>query len=512
MAVTNRSATQPARHLLARGQHRFKLCNVHLLPSLLAALLLPVAQPLMMGATFFAGGMLFSQAPARAQTTEAVAKVAEAITVRIEGATPGSGVLIKRDGNRYTVLTAWHVVSGQRPGEELDIYTLDGQKHSLQQGSIKRLGEVDLAVLTFTSLSSYELAQIGDVKSVLMGSPIYVAGFPLATSAVATRPMRFLKGEVIANATAAIPNGYQLLYSNPTLPGMSGGAALNAQGQLVGIHGQGETDGKIGEQQDIAVKTGTNQAVPITYYNLLLLGSPIILSASVKFNADDYLAEAHDIVNSASAGRAITDPRVSDGAFRAALESVRKSLSISPSATGYFWLGVYGLRAGLSPQARYEALSTSIALNPRNTLAYSNRSLSLMQMGRVQEALTDLNTVVGIDSSDGISYRNRAVIRRIAGDVKGALADYGTAISLGLSDVDVYIETAGLKREAGDLVGALKDYDSALTINPRAAEALAWRGAIRVRFGDKPGGCEDMDKAAQLGNQAASLFVIKNCK
>ena len=233
------------------------------LSALVAALLLYAAQPLLTCASLSTTLILLAQAPARAQSSEEVAKVAQAITVRIEGSTQGSGVLVKRDGNRYTVLTAWHVVSGQRYGEELDIYTPDGQRHIHEQGSIKRLGEVDMAVLTFSSSNPYEVAPIGDVKSVSMGSSIFVGGFPLPSSAVPTRLMRFMKGDVIANAIVSIPNGYQLLYSNPTLPGMSGGAVLNAQGQLVGIHGQGETDSKMSEQQGIAVKTGTNQAVPI---------------------------------------------------------------------------------------------------------------------------------------------------------------------------------------------------------------------------------------------------------
>jgi hypothetical protein len=42
--------------------------------------------------------------------------------------------------------------------------------------------------------------------------------------------MRFLDGQVIANARVAIPNGYQLLYANQILPGMSGGAVLNRKG------------------------------------------------------------------------------------------------------------------------------------------------------------------------------------------------------------------------------------------------------------------------------------------
>ncbi|WP_255019852.1 serine protease [Cyanobium sp. WKJ7-Wakatipu] len=215
------------------------------LPALLAALLLPTAQPLLLGASVSTATLLLSQAASNAQSAEVVAKVAQAITVRIEGATQGSGVLVKREGNRYTVLTAWHVVSDQKPGEELDIFVRDGSRQQLERGSIKRLGEVDLAVLTFTSPNAYEVSQIGDVKSVSMGNPVWVSGFPLPSSAVPTRLMRFIKGDVIANATVAIPGGYQLLYDNQTLPGVSGGAVLNAQGQLVGIHGKAEKAGQI---------------------------------------------------------------------------------------------------------------------------------------------------------------------------------------------------------------------------------------------------------------------------
>jgi S1-C subfamily serine protease len=261
-------------------------------PILAVALLLNSAPQLSLSTALSIGATTISVMPAQAQSAEAVAKIAQTITVRVEGATQGSGVLVKREGNRYTVLTAWHVVSGQRPGEELDIYTPDGQRHQVVKGSIKRLGDVDLAVMSFTSSNSYEVAKVGDVKSVSSGSTIYVSGFPLPTSAVPSRLFRFLRGDVIANATVTIPNGYQLLYSNPTLPGMSGGAVLDAKGQLVGIHGQGETDSQMSEQDGVAVKTGTNQAVPIGYYSQYFLGATVVASSSQGASADDYLAQA----------------------------------------------------------------------------------------------------------------------------------------------------------------------------------------------------------------------------
>jgi hypothetical protein len=101
----------------------------------------------------------WGEAPVQAQNAEAVGKVADAITVRIEGAIQGLGVLVMRDFNHYMVLIAWHVVESQRPGEGLDIFTPDGQRRKHEQGSIKRLGEVDMAVLSFSIPISYELAR-----------------------------------------------------------------------------------------------------------------------------------------------------------------------------------------------------------------------------------------------------------------------------------------------------------------------------------------------------------------
>ncbi len=72
-----------------------------------------------LGITTVTTAVVLQQGPAVAQDASAVARVAKAITVRIEGATQGSGVLVKKEGNRYTVLTAWHVVSSNQPGEEL---------------------------------------------------------------------------------------------------------------------------------------------------------------------------------------------------------------------------------------------------------------------------------------------------------------------------------------------------------------------------------------------------------
>ena len=337
---------------------------------------------------------------AQAQSAKAVGKVAQAITVRIEGATQGSGVLVKRDGNRYTVLTAWHVVSGQRPGEELDIYTPDGQRHQLEQGSIKRLGEVDLAVLTFSSSYSYELVLTGDAKSVSSGSNVYVSGFPLPTDAVPTRIFRFLKGYVIANSTSPMPNGYQLLYENKSLPGMSGGAVLDDQGQLIGIHGAGETDIGMSEQKGVAVKTGHNQAVPIAYYE--------------KHYSD-----------------------ISEDAPVATTSRQQITTEMSKSAEKYFNSGNIKFVTG-DERGAIADFGRAIAIDPQYAVAYKNRGRSKLDLGDEEGAIADFDRAIAINPLLGDAFFHRSLAKRTR-DRYGACQDMRQSELLGSSFAKNYI-------------------------------------------------------------------------
>jgi tetratricopeptide (TPR) repeat protein len=136
--------------------------------------------------------------------------------------------------------------------------------------------------------------------------------------------MRFVKGDVIANATVAIPDGYQLLYDNQTLPGVSGGAVLNAQGQLVGIHGRAEKADQISESSGKAVATGTNQGVPITYYKQYSAWEAAIASSTKATTADDYLAQA----------KALLDKK---GSEQEVIRLAGQALGIKQNAEAYFY-------------------------------------------------------------------------------------------------------------------------------------------------------------------------------
>jgi Flp pilus assembly protein TadD len=462
------------------------------LPALVAALLLPTT-PLILGSAVVSATLLVTQAPAQAQSADAVAKVAQAITVRIEGGTQGSGVLVKRDGNRYTVLTSWHVVSGQGKGEELDIFVRDGTRQQLEQGSIKRLGDVDLAVLTFTSTNSYEVAQIGDIKSVSMGNPIWVSGFPLPSSAIPTRQMRFIKGDVIANTTVAIPDGYQLLYDNQTLPGVSGGAVLNAQGQLVGIHGKAEKADQISESSGKAVATGTNQGVPISYYKQYTSGAAVIASSTQAATADDYLVLAALLLDK-------------KGSESEAIRLVDKSIELVRTAKGYSYRAYVKNNLGNFDGAVTD-YGQAITISPKSSVLYNNRGNAKGDLGDYAGAIADFDQAIAIDAREPSFYANRGFARAATADKTGAMADYNQALSINPRWIFAYNNRGVLKANLGDKRGAIADYKQVIELDSKFAMAYWNLGSSYYSLREFGLACENWRVAASLGVSVAAEVV-----
>lgn len=210
-----------------------------------------------------------------------IAKMAREITVLIEGpGSSGSGVIIQKEGNKYLLATAWHVIRSAQQGEEITAKTSDGKLHELDIRDAIKIKDVDLAIIKFTSRNTYRSAVIGRNQNAETADNVYVSGYPLATEAVPNQLLRTFEGKVIANTNKFIPKGYQLLYTNTTLPGMSGGPVLDEKGGLAGIHGQAELDMVLTQNEDIAVKTGTNQAIPVSY--LLINGNEQETKSSIS--------------------------------------------------------------------------------------------------------------------------------------------------------------------------------------------------------------------------------------
>jgi S1-C subfamily serine protease len=204
----------------------------------------------------------------------------------------GSGVIVKRQGDRYLILTNDHVINDKR-NRELSVVTNDGLSHSAQKMPLPaNLKNLDLAILQFQSNKSYTVVRISNT-SVENGDIVYGVGFPSwywqNDSPLATRnwqvqrAFKFASGQIEMFLDKSLFRGYQIGYTSNIESGMSGGAILNESGELVGLNGRlkqpfyGITtflfiDGTLPSKQQFYKMNKLSWGIPISsYFNSLHL-------------------------------------------------------------------------------------------------------------------------------------------------------------------------------------------------------------------------------------------------
>ena len=194
-----------------------------------------------------------------------ISPAAKESTVRVDGQSPGSGVIYKKTGNRYYVLTAQHVVATP---DEYEIITDDEQSYPLDFNKVYPVPETDLVIAEFTSDSSYPLAELGDSDQVTEGDPIFISGWPHVGEAI-PYIYQFISNSISGIALRPLPGGYGLVYTGSARKGLSGGPLFNTEGAVIGIHGLAE--GKelfIPESNfdSVTVRDGFSLGVPINVF------------------------------------------------------------------------------------------------------------------------------------------------------------------------------------------------------------------------------------------------------
>ncbi len=158
-------------------------------------------------------------------------KLARQTTVRIQTAkSSGSGTIVRRQGQTYTVLTNWHVVAIVRG--DRTIVTDDGLLHR-RLGVPRRLDDTDVAIVEFLGAIEYKVAP--SRRRACSGGTLRSARFPAGALVWAVA-----RGIVELLVSKSLPQGYSLGYTNEVKIGMSGGPIFNAKGLLVGINGRGK--------------------------------------------------------------------------------------------------------------------------------------------------------------------------------------------------------------------------------------------------------------------------------
>ena len=441
--------------------------------------------------------------PAVALSPVEVQRIARQTTVQITGCDFGSGVIIRKDGNTYTVLTVAH--NFKKSG--CAVTAPDDAKYQVDR--VKTFpNSVDLAVFTFTSAKNYPVAKLIDNSDRIEAmETIYVSGFPLST-AISTSIFTIVKGDVVANpATKQQSKGYSLIYSNNTLPGHSGGPVWNDRGELIAIHGQGDVDSKSQEtiNDGIRVKTGYNLGITVNTFTKLATSAGISNYAPVAVVAkpkpvDDLIASAIQ--------------KMSRGDYRGMLPDLDRAISLlngSASTLDSQNVRLYTLRgiAKFELADKKGALADykrAIAFNPTDAAALNGRGVAKSELGDKQGALADFNRAIAIDAEYYRAYTNRGSIKSELGDKQGALADYNRSIAINPNHADVYYHRGNDYYELGDKKRAIDDYNRALAINPNYAGIYNNRANAKSQLGDKQGAIDDFSRAIAINPNYALAY------
>ncbi|MBX9256677.1 serine protease [Desmonostoc muscorum CCALA 125] len=438
---------------------------------------------------------------ATALSSTEVGKIAKAITVLIDNKNgSGTGVIIQRKDNTYTVITAKHVIETQA---KYEIVTPDNQRYQLNYDTVKKLPEVDLAVVQFTSNQNYTVAKIGNSNATTEGTTAYVAGFPQATAAISSTIYNFTDGRITANASKPLRDGYALVYSNVTLPGMSGGPVLNDKGELVGIHGRGdEADIETSKINSTVayVKSGFNLGIPInTFLRLstqagvdLGVTPPSIPTAKAP-KADDFYIQGGD--------------KYDKGDFKGAIADYTKAISLNPK-----YLNAYNNR-GLARynlgdfQGAIDDFNQALKINSQDADSYNNRGLARSALGDRKSAIADYNRAIEINPNYLFAYNNRGIARNSLDDSKSAIADFNQALKINPNYAEAYTGRGISYYQLGDKQKAIADFTTALRINPNLAPPYASRAIARFDLGDKKGAITDFNQALRLNPNFAPAYT-----
>jgi tetratricopeptide (TPR) repeat protein len=432
----------------------------------------------------------------QSMTKVAIGRVAKGITLRLESTSvdrKGSGVLIEKQGDVYTVLTAAHVVN---QSSTIRLVAPDGQVY--QSSSIRKANSnLDLAVVKFRSSQNYPIATIGTSNGIESGVEIYVAGFPAATSTIDDGVFQFTSGNVTGNAAKPNASGYSLIYNCITLPGMSGGPVLNDQGKLVAIHGQGDR-GPDGQ------KTGFNLGITIERFGTV---------AATLGASPQKIAQPPTTTNAPQATDFFLSgyEKANKGDYSGAMSDYDRAIALNPNyAQAYNNRGYIKVDQLNDPQGALADYNRALELDSQFALAFNNRGLlKIEKLNDIQGALADYNKAIALDPKFAWPVSNRGLLKvDKLNDISGALADYNKAIALDPQMAIAYNNRGWLKIDKlNDIPGGLADYNKAIALEPKYALSYNNRGYLKIeKFNDVPGALADYNRALQLNPKLALAY------
>ncbi|MCY7275518.1 MAG: tetratricopeptide repeat-containing serine protease family protein, partial [Phormidesmis sp. CAN_BIN44] len=395
------------------------------------------------------------QQAASALTFAEVRKIAVPVTVMISAQNGGgSGVIVAKQGNTYTVLTNRHVAEEDTAYR---IQTSDSDVHEAVR-VVKRFQDVDLAVLQFDSVKNYPVATLGNSGLSSVGDTVFSFGYPgIYVRKTNTSEQRYRDSEgIVLDLNAQNNQGYLIKHRADTPRGMSGGPTFDAKGRLIAINGL------------VGIKTQSREIPP----EIDEKGQIPLYEGKIELKI--YTGEYFSIpINTAIA------------------QLAKAGISVS------------NLKVDKTPPPN----NRERIANPKNAGDYYLRASIARQKGDIQAAINDYSKAIELDSNFIDAYFSRGLAWE-AKDFPKAIADFDEIIARPSGDLKIYAynNRGATRADLGDKQGALEDYTQAIRLDPKSAAAYYSRGIVRFNLGDKQGAIEDSTQAIRLASKFAAAY------
>ena len=510
---------------------------------------------------------------------------AKGFTVRIDSTSGGngSGVIIAKKGNIYTVLTADHVLCENKeesqdaaskpcPDYTYTVVTSDGKTRNIEKSTIIRQKGVDLAVFQFESLDNYPVAEIANYNP-NTGDFVFAAGF----AKIGQNPSKWLfsggrindkeRGLIqtrqsdLSNeqggtlqSVASLEGGYELVYTSITFGGMSGGAVLDSQGRVIGIHGSSETAGVteiqlgyslgipistfIGLQERLKVKpqlltTAQPQVSPQQQQEIIqAITGVIVPNTNAKadiwierggqlwrlrryeeaIKAFDEAIKQNDPKNVYLAwyGKglmlfALREHQTATEALQQAINTLPKREDLKKFHSSILQLQSVVYRYLENYEQALTVINQAISLFPNNPNHYNEKYVVLSRLKRYDEGLAAITQAIDL-APRAAWYSNRGNLYSDLQKYELALSDYNKAININPNYAKAYLNRGNLYHNQQKYELALADYNKAIKINPNLVEAYYNRGSLYSDLQKYELALSDYNKAIELDSNLAEAY------
>jgi tetratricopeptide (TPR) repeat protein/S1-C subfamily serine protease len=474
--------------------------------------------------------------------------IAQQITVRIEDKNGGngSGVIVAREGNTYYVATAAHVIQEPRDDRQkiaIALVTPTQERIMLSQSDLTVVNKgLDIGVVKFKSTQNYQIAKIGKYEFNQIDW-VFVSGFPgqdrskqrhLTIGSVQDR----LNTEFRIKNRASLSEGRNLIYTNLSLPGMSGGAVLDRQGRLVGINTGAENEGIIpnGEYQQInfgfalgipmATVMGVTSQGQIPTARLQVSNTPIpkssqsevveiqriqlstLVKPSLTAKAKEWLDYGNLLWRGDKQIEAVT-------AFETAIKLLAREPEISVRQDqlkiAYFglglawWTGDRGLTTQ-NLQSAVVAFQQAVKVDPNFSLSSRYLGNSLFKLKRYDEALMAFRQAISSGKGDFVLYQELGNVLREMKRYPEAVDAYNQAVKLQPNHPWGYNNRGNIYTSLKQYPQAIADFKQAIELDPQDPKAYNNRGLVHDALKQYPQELADFNQAIKLDPNYSTVY------